>query len=168
MELLQEIKDQEFPIDQSGLKQREASRAVIFDDNNLTALLFVANENYHKIPGGGIESGEDRLQALVREIKEEAGCEIEITGEVGEIIEFRSQFNLRQISYCYLGKVTSKGAPDFDEGEKSHGFELLWLPLEEVIAKVANDKPTDYVGGFIQQRDLAFLKKAREILHESK
>jgi 8-oxo-dGTP diphosphatase len=168
MELLQEIKDQEFPADQSTLKQREASRAIVFDDNNLTPLLFVANENYHKIPGGGIEAGEDKMQALVRELKEEAGCEIQVTGEVGEIIEFRSLYNLKQRSYCYLGKVLSKGVPDFDEGEKIHGFELLWLPLEEAIAKIANDKPEDYVGGFIQKRDLIFLKKAQEILHEPK
>jgi 8-oxo-dGTP diphosphatase len=164
MELLKEIKDKEFPEDESLLKKREASRAVIFDDDNLIALLFVGKDNYHKIPGGGIELGEDKMQALTREVKEETGCEIEVTGEVGEIIEFRSKFNLQQISYCYLGKVTSKGVTNFDEGERNSGFELLWLPLKEAIIKLENDKPLDYEGIFIQERDLIFLKKAADIL----
>jgi 8-oxo-dGTP diphosphatase len=164
MELLREIKDKQFSEDGSLLKEREASRAVIFDDNNLVALLFVGKDNYHKIPGGGIELGEDKMQALTREIKEETGCEIEVTGEVGEIIEFRSKFNLKQISYCYLGKVISKGVTNFDEGEKSHDFKLLWLPLREAITKLENDKPLDYEGIFIQERDLIFLKKTADIL----
>jgi 8-oxo-dGTP pyrophosphatase MutT (NUDIX family) len=164
MQLLKEIKDQEYPADESVLKIREAARAVIFDENNLVALLFVSKDNYHKIPGGGVEAGEDILQALVREVKEEAGCEIEVTGEVGEIIEFRSKWNLKQKSFCYLGKVISKGETNFTEGEAYRGFELIWLTLDEAIARLENDKPTDYEGGFIQERDLAFLQKAREIL----
>jgi len=163
MELLKEIKDKEFPYGESLLKNREASRAVIFDENNLVALLFVSKDNYHKIPGGGIELGEDKMQALVREIKEETGCEMAVAGEVGEIIEFRSKLNLKQTSYCYWGKVIAKGATNFDEGERNNGFELLWLPLSEAIAKLENDKPLDYEGIFIQERDLVFLKKAGEL-----
>jgi hypothetical protein len=33
MEILKEIKDKEFPSDESTLKTREASRAVLFDEN---------------------------------------------------------------------------------------------------------------------------------------
>jgi 8-oxo-dGTP diphosphatase len=164
MKLLKEINDKELPRDEFLLKKREASRAVIFDDDNLIALLFVGKDSYHKIPGGGIEFGEDKMQALTREIKEETGCEIEVTGEVGEIVEFRSKFNLQQISYCYLGKVISKGATCFDQGEISHEFKLLWLPLSEAIIKLENDKPLDYEGMFIQERDLVFLKKAAELI----
>ncbi|HLC88508.1 MAG TPA: NUDIX domain-containing protein [Candidatus Nanoarchaeia archaeon] len=163
MELLKEIKDKEWPKDESTLKIREASRAALFDENGLIPLLFVSNYNYHKLPGGGITDGEDKLPALAREVLEEVGSKIEVTGEVGKIIEFRSRFNLKQISYCYIGKIISKGAPDFTEEELSHGFKIVWLSLGEAISKVENDKPTNFEGSFIQKRDLVFLKRVEQI-----
>ena len=60
---------------------REAARAVVMDAENNVALLRVANKNYYKLPGGGIEVGEDRISALKRECLEEIGCSIEVVGE---------------------------------------------------------------------------------------
>lgn len=164
MKILKEIKDKKFSINESTLKIREASRAVLFDENGLIPLLFVSKYNYHKLPGGGIDDGEDKMKALVREIFEEVGSEIKITGEVGKIIEFRSKFNLKQTSYCYIGKIISKGKPTFMKEELSQNFKLLWLPLDDAISKVENDKPENYSGFFIQQRDIIFLKKAKQII----
>ncbi|MFH1398840.1 MAG: NUDIX domain-containing protein [Candidatus Woesearchaeota archaeon] len=90
MELLHEIKD---TYSQKGLFEREASRAVLFD-KGLVPLLFVSKFNYYKIPGGGIDPGEDRKKALIREVQEETGCKIKLTGEVGKIIECRAEHNL--------------------------------------------------------------------------
>jgi len=164
MELLLEIKDKEWPADLSTLKLREASRAILFDENNLVPLLFVSKYNYHKLPGGGIDEGETKMQGLIREIKEEVGSEIEVTGEVGEIIEYRSKFNLKQISYCYYGKTISKGNHALTEDEIEDGMQLVWMTLDEAITQLEKDKPENYEGVFIQERDLAFLKKTKEII----
>lgn len=163
MELLKEIKDKEYPSN-ATLKIREASRAILFDENNLIPLLFVSKYKYHKLPGGGIDEGEDKAQALIRECLEEVGSKIEVKGEIGKIIEFRSKWDLKQISYCYYGKIISKCEPDFTENELSQGFKIVWLPLKEAIFKVENDKPENYEGSFIQKRDLEFLKKAEQIV----
>ena len=163
MKLLKEIKDKGWPKDESTLEIREASRAVLFDSDGLIPLLFVSKYNYHKLPGGGIDDGENKVQALAREVLEEVGSEIEVSGEIGKVIEFRSKWNLKQISYCYIGKIISKGAPNFTGKELSQGFKVVWLPLDEAISKVENDRPTNYVGSFIQKRDIVFLKKAGEM-----
>ena len=164
MKLLKQIKDKEFPKNESTLRIREASRAVLFDENKLIPLLFVSKYKYHKLPGGGVEPGEDKTKALLREVKEEVGSKIKITGEVGKIIEFSSKWNLKQTSYCYLGRIISKGSPNFTEKEIEEGFKIVWLSLKEAISKVKNDQPGNYDGSFIQKRDLAFLKEANQIL----
>lgn len=163
MKLLKHIEDRPLPKDlESG--GRMASRAVLFDEENLVPILFVEKYKYHKLPGGGIENGEDEITALHREIKEETGCKAKILGEVGKVTEFRSEWNLYQTSYCWWGRVTEKGTQDFTKKEKDQGFKLVWLTLDEAIKAVKNDKPQNYEGGFIQQRDLAMLEEAKKVI----
>ncbi len=116
---------------------------------------------------GGIDKGEDKAQALIRECLEEVGSEIEVSGEVGKIIEFRSEWDLKQISYCFHGKIISKGEPDFTEKELSQGFKIIWLSLDDAISKIETDKPENYEGSFIKKRDLEFLKRARQIINSN-
>lgn len=81
MKTLKEFKDEKFSPDKFEI--REAARAVVFDENNFMPLLFVSKHNYHKLPGGGIEKGENKMQGLEREFLEETGCEIEVDREIG-------------------------------------------------------------------------------------
>lgn len=112
---------------------------------------------------GGIDDGENIKEALIREVLEEVGSKIEIMDEVGKIIEFRSKLNLKQTSYCYIGKIISRGMTTFTEEERNQNFKLIWISLDEAISKVRNDKPTNYEGKFIQQRDLIFLKTVKQM-----
>ena len=163
MKFIKEVKDSNL-LEESDLKLREASRAILFDENNLIPLLFVSKYNYHKLPGGGINKGEDKKQALFRECLEEIGCEIEVEGEVGKIIEFRARWNLKQTSYCYFGKILSKGKSSFTKKELVQGFEVVWTTLDNAITKIENDNSDSYESGFIKQRDLAFLVKFKEVI----
>ena len=165
MKLLKEINDGKIT---TSFKTREASKAVLFDDNSMIPMLFISKYNYHKLPGGGIKSNESTEDGLTREIKEETGCKIKITGKVGKIIEFRSKLNLKQTSYCYTGKILSKDRPEFTKKEIEDGSKLLWMSIDDAIYKVKNDKPTNYEGPFIQKRDLVFLKKAKSMVKASK
>jgi 8-oxo-dGTP pyrophosphatase MutT (NUDIX family) len=144
---------------------RKASRAVVFNDSNQIAILFVSKDNYHKLPGGGFEADEDTTTALQREVLEEAGVEIAILDEIGLTIEYRDHHNLLQLSYCYLAKTVGKlSEPQFDHGELADGFQLMWIDLDEAIALLTKDDTTDKNGKFIKIRDLAILKEAKKII----
>lgn len=55
-------------IDTSVFRKRGAARAVLLDDSGQVYLLNVSKHSYHKLPGGGIDDGEDIKQALEREL----------------------------------------------------------------------------------------------------
>ncbi len=161
MKLLKYIADKSRP---NRVETKSAARAVLFDENSLVPILFVSNFNYHKIPGGEIEKEETKKVGLAREIKEETGCTADILGEIGKVVEYRSKWNLLQTSYCYIGKVIKKGEPSFTDDEVREGFKLVWMNLDKAIATLKSDKPGDYQGKFIQERDLAFLEVAKKLV----
>ncbi|MFA6410837.1 MAG: NUDIX domain-containing protein [Candidatus Buchananbacteria bacterium] len=145
---------------------RQAVRAVIFDSENKIALMDVKKHCYHKLPGGGIEAGEDEMQALARECKEEAGCEIEVIGEVGSILEYKDQWKLKQESFCYLAKLVGKKMePEFTDEELFDEFKLIWVEIDQAIKLIKSDQPEIYEGRIINARDLAFLQAAKEIIN---
>lgn len=149
---------------------REAVRIIAQDSKGSIPLLYVSKYNYHKLPGEGIDEGEGKLEALNREMLEETGCSIVVSGEVGKIIEYRDgkQFgfesSLKQISYCYYENITNKSENfALTESEIAEGYQLQWHTLSDAISLLENDLPKNLEGKFIQERDLKFLKQARRI-----
>ena len=145
----------------AGFSLRRAARAVVRDAQGRVALLHVSKCSYYKLPGGGLEGDEDVARALARECREEIGCELSVGAAIGEIVEYRAKFRLKQISYCYHATVVGeKRSPDFTPSEIEEGFAIIWVPAEEAVRLVAESTPTDYHGSFIVERDAAFLRAA--------
>lgn len=146
-------------------ERRTAARAIVFDADKNIAMLFVSKEGYHKLPGGGVDEGESLQDALHRECMEEIGCSIKIEREVGSIVEYRTQWNLHQESFCWIAKlVGGKGLPHLTEEEIAAGFFVEWMPLARAIDLISNEKPIVYEGTFIAKRDLLFLQEAARLL----
>ena len=145
---------------------REAVRAVVFDPDNKIALLDVTRDHYYKLPGGGIEVGEDHLAALKRECLEEIGCQIELIGEVGMVVEYRKFCNLKQISYCYLAKLTGqKGMPHFMPDELEEGFKEQWMPIGQALQfLIDNPGMTIESREYIVPRDMIFLQASNQLI----
>ena len=149
-----------------GYRVREAARAIVVDEDGKIALLHVTNENYYKLPGGGLEGSEDKLIALQRECQEEIGCDVEVINEIGSIVEYRKIFNLKQTSYCYLAKLKGeKGTPDFTDHEKEKGFKQVWLTYDEAIKSLIESTVANMEGSaYIVPRDTAFLEESKVYL----
>ena len=173
MELIREILEEDVGLSQGKSEKvcynlRKAARALIFNSEGKIAILFVSKKNYHKLPGGGIEEGEDIITALKREVLEEVGCNIEIKSqEIGAIIEYKNKDKSLQISYCYWGDMAGDLMDaTLTKREIANGFKLKWLKLDEAIEILEKDSPSDYLGRFIRIRDMTFLKKAKEVIAE--
>ena len=69
MNLITEIREQDInpdapKIDSSNFERREAVRAVVVNEIGQVALLNVTKRGFRKLPGGGVEPGEDKTEAL--------------------------------------------------------------------------------------------------------
>lgn len=144
-------------------EERRAARALVFDKDGKVALLHATNKGYHKLPGGGIEEGEDIIEALERECLEEIGCHISNPKELGVIEEYRNGFKMHQTSYCYIADLAGeKGQNHLEEDEAADGFEPEWMALDEAIKALEAEATIEhYEGKFIRLRDLTFLQFAQ-------
>lgn len=154
--------------DSSNFRERSAARAVLLDNDGQAYLLNVGKHSYHKLPGGGIDEGENIKQALARELMEEVGCKAEIIAELGTVVEFRDYEDggLKQTSYCYLAKqIGQQEESTLEEGELEEGmFEVKAKNIDDAIALLESDNPDNLEGKFIQKRDLCFLEAAKYAL----
>jgi 8-oxo-dGTP diphosphatase len=145
----------------SAFTHRHAARAVVFDSEGRIALLHVTKYGYHKLPGGGVENGEDLTAALRRECREEIGCEILVGESLGEVHEYRREFLQHQISYCFAARVLGeKGVSQFMPDGEADGFKVEWFYPEESLMVLGSETPSDYTGKFILVRDIAIVRAA--------
>jgi 8-oxo-dGTP pyrophosphatase MutT (NUDIX family) len=167
MKLIRTITNKDFDqpdADESAMRPRSAARAVILDSDDNVALITVHVGSYHKIPGGGLEDGEDAKVALHREVKEEGGVSVDILDELGYTLEYRD--GLKQYSYGYLCRLKSdKGKPEFTKKEQRDGFQHPeWLPIDQAIEICKKDEPEFLRAHFMSLRDRLFLEEAKKIL----
>ncbi len=109
---------------------RPTVKGLVFDSENNIALLCHPVENYGLFPGGGIEEGETKEQAFLRECKEEIGCDVEIVQELGSALQFRARDKRKYIIYFFVAKVLGgKGAPTTTQADEL-GVVVRWMTKE--------------------------------------
>lgn len=173
MKRLAEIRDSDFGWtdgeESEYAETRSAARAVMLDERGRVGLMWLANKGVYKLPGGGVDGDESIEESLHREVIEEAGYEVEIEGEVGEIKEWRYRLKLNQLSFCYLVKAQKYVGNNLMDDEVEDGFELRWFDdIDAAIdaVKKVNLDDVGYAEMFFEARELKFLEAAKEIQGE--
>lgn len=123
------------------IHERLAVRAVIRENGKL--LMVETNRGDYKFPGGGVEAGETKEEALLREIREETGyvditpgdCIVVAYEENEDTEEAGTWFQMRSIYYeCNIN--SHKRAPGIqDDYEEKLGFHGVFVTVKEAFAK---------------------------------
>ncbi len=80
---------------------RNSARSIIIKDGKI-AMIHSLKYDYYKFPGGGIENGEDPVEAMIRETREEAGL-IVVPGSVREYgYVHRIQKGNKDATECFI------------------------------------------------------------------
>lgn len=114
--------------------------AMIFDDKGRLLMTKrgqgAKNERGHwEIPGGGVELNETRVDALVREIREEIGVDIEIVEELLTFEHMIPDEGQHWIATTFIVEIKDGQTPKIMEPHKCDAIE--WFTLDELPSPLA-------------------------------
>ncbi|MBI3887985.1 NUDIX domain-containing protein [Candidatus Microgenomates bacterium] len=137
-----------------GYFVRKAARGILLKDG-LLGIIYMANIDCHKFPGGGMQPNETPEETFKREVKEETGCNCELLLDNGDItLEFRSEHKLAQISYIFIAKAVGEASlPSPEKDEREEGLTLKWVTPLNAEGLISNSNPTNYDGLVMKARD---------------
>ncbi|MFH9473064.1 NUDIX domain-containing protein [Streptomyces anulatus] len=136
-----------------------AASAVVTDDQGRILLQRRRDNDLWALPGGGMDLGDSLPGTAVREVKEETGLDVEITGLVGtytdprHIIEYSDGEVRRQFNVCFTARVTGGSLAVSEESTELRFVapgELDFLPMHHTqrlrLRHFAEDRDQPYLG----------------------
>ncbi|MDA3811906.1 MAG: NUDIX domain-containing protein [Spirochaetaceae bacterium] len=144
---------------------RQAVRALIYNGNEVLFIYSPVNGDY-KLPGGGIENGEDHESALKREVLEECGYTLsKISEKIGLITEYSEAMEkdkafFQMDSHYYTCKISDQKQvkQNLDDYEKDLKMKPVWIIPQEALKKnqniiIENSPPPKWI-----KREILFLE----------
>ncbi len=146
-----------FEMDQTDHSQcthtfrRDSARSIIIRDGRI-AMIHSLKYDHYKFPGGGIENGEDPVEAMIRETREEAGLVV-VPGSVKEYgyVHRIQKSDLDptecfvQDNYYYLCEAQDElRSQQLDDYEAQESYRLEFVDPVLAINKDRNVKNSPY------------------------
>jgi 8-oxo-dGTP pyrophosphatase MutT (NUDIX family) len=110
-----------------------AVTAVVTDTDDRVLLIHRTDNDRWALPGGGIELGENAGDALVREVREETGIDVRVTGIVGiysdprHVIAYDDGEVRQQFSLCFTAEPIGGTLTGSSESR-----EVRWVPVGNI------------------------------------
>lgn len=121
---------------------RNSARSIIIK-NKKVAMIYSGQYSYYKFPGGGIENGENPVDAMIRETREESGLVVlpDTVKEYGYVhrIQRSDRDEMEcfiQDNYYYLCKTTDEiVSQELDDYEAKENYTLKYVEPDIAIRK---------------------------------
>ncbi|GAB1329431.1 NUDIX hydrolase [Streptomyces sennicomposti] len=136
-----------------------AASAVVTDEQGRVLLQRRRDSDLWALPGGGMEMDDSLPGTAVREVKEETGLDVEITGLVGtytdprHVIAYSDGEVRRQFNICFTARVTGGELAISDESTELRFVdprELDSLPMHHTqrlrLRHFLEQRPDPYLG----------------------
>lgn len=120
--------------------RRDSARGIILREGKV-AMIHSRRDGYYKFPGGGIEAGESLVEAMIREVREEAGLVVkpESVREFGCVHRIQrnpgnpEEIFLQDNFYCLCQAEEAILPPQMEAYEEAAGFEPVFVDAREAI-----------------------------------
>jgi len=155
-------------LENKSIFTRPATRSIAIQGDDILLLYTEKYEDY-SLPGGGLDLGEDKVEGMIRELREETGAkDIKNIKPFGIYEEYRpwykSDYDIQHmISYCYTCDINKElGKSDLEPYEIRNGMKAKWINIHEAIE---HNKKTMAIGekkGMSIERETFLLKLIAE------
>ncbi|MGW5172974.1 NUDIX domain-containing protein [Streptomyces sp. NPDC004082] len=135
-----------------------AASAVVTDAEGRILLQRRRDNDLWALPGGGMEMTDSLPGTAVREVKEETGLDVEVTGLVGtytdprHVIAYTDGEVRRQFNVCFTARVVGGRLAISDEST-----ELRFVPVEELTELPMHHTQQLRLRHFLEERDRPYL-----------
>jgi 8-oxo-dGTP diphosphatase len=173
VKILANLLDNQFP--SSPIKEnRDIARALVFDEEGHFAFHHIKGNDifglrdYYETPGGGVDKGENELQAVKRECYEEIGYQIQVVAEIGEVIDYYNLIGRKNLSHYYLAKRVGPflGRHFVSKGD-SMIEKTIWISLEKA-EELYNSSSITPIARLVYAREVPVIKEAELLIKEGK
>lgn len=109
--------------------------AIVQDDRERVLLIHKTDNDLWALPGGGHEIGESIADAVVREVKEETGYDVEVVGITGtytnprHVMAYEDGEVRQQFSIAFSARLLGGEARTSDESKR-----VEWLSRDDIVS----------------------------------
>ncbi|GJF16729.1 putative MutT/NUDIX-like protein [Mycolicibacterium cyprinidarum] len=135
-----------------------STTAVVTDPHDRIVLIRRRDNNLWALPGGAMELGESIVDAAVREVKEETGLDVDITGLIGvytdprHVMAYADGEVRQQFSLCFTTRLLG-GQLRVD----SESTDIAWTSPGELASLDIHPSMRLRIQHYLQRRDSPYL-----------
>ena len=144
-------------LENKSIFTRLATRSITVQGESILLLYTERYEDY-SLPGGGLDLGEDKIEGMIRELREETGAkDIKNIKPFGVYEEYRPWYKTdydiqHMISYCYTCDINKElGSSNFESYEIKNGMKAIWVNIHEAIQHKKTMATSDKKGMSIER-----------------
>jgi ADP-ribose pyrophosphatase YjhB (NUDIX family) len=135
-----------------------STTAVVTDEQDRIVLIRRRDNDLWALPGGGMELGESIVDTAVREVKEETGLDVEVTGLIGvytnprHVMAYTDGEVRQQFSLCFTTRLL--GGDLLVDAEST---DIAWTPTRDIPSLNMHPSMLLRIQHYVEHRDTPYL-----------